>query len=75
MWGKGLLIGMDLVKDKETKDPASDEAAMIVNDTFDNGLIIRNVGRYGNVLLLSSPNIVDQEQAEKALEILNHLIN
>lgn len=72
--GKGLLIGVDLVKDKETKAPASDDAARIVHDALDNGLIIRNVGRYRNVLLLSPPSIVDQEQAEKALEILDHLI-
>jgi len=73
--GKGLLIGVDLVKDKETRDPASDDAMRIVNDAFDNGLIIRNVGRYRNILLLTPPNIVSQEQAEKALEILDHIIN
>jgi len=73
--GRGLLIGVDLVENKETRDPASDESSRIVEKACDNGLLIRSVGRYGNILLLTPPLTLSFEQAEKGVEILDKLIN
>lgn len=73
--GKGLLIGVELVKDKRTKKPASEEALKVVKEAYENGLLIRSVGRYRNVLLLGPPLTISLEQAQKAIEILDRLIN
>jgi 4-aminobutyrate aminotransferase-like enzyme len=72
--GKGLLIGVDLVKDIESKTPAFKEASKIEEDAYKNGLLIRRVGRYRNVLLLGPPLTINQEQAERAVEILDNII-
>lgn len=73
--GRGLLIGVDLVKDKKTKEPAREEASKVARMAFENGLIIGTAGRYRNVLRLVPPLTLSLEQAEKAIEILDPLIN
>jgi len=73
--GKGLLIGVELVKDKKTKKPASEDSSKIVKAAYENGLLVRSVGRYRNVLLLGPPLTISLEQTEKAIEILDRLIN
>jgi len=73
--GKGLLIGIDLVKDKETKEPASENALKIVRKALEKGLIIGTTGRYRNILRLTPPLTLIFEQAEKIVEILDRLIN
>ena len=73
--GKGLLIGVDLVKCKKTRQPAFEYASNIVQEAFKNGLIIGAGGRYGNVLGLHPPLILNLEQADIAFDILNRLIN
>ena len=73
--GRGLLIGVELVKDKKTKEPASEEASKIVQEAFDSGLIIGTAGQYRNVLSLHPPLILNFDQAQRAVEILDKLIN
>ena len=73
--GKGLLIGVELVTDKITKEPASEDASKIVKAARENGLLIRSVGRYRNVLLLGPPLTISLEQTQMAIGILDRLIN
>ncbi len=73
--GKGLLIGVELVTDKITKKPASEDASKIVKAARENGLLIRSVGRYQNVLLLGPPLTISLEQTQMALGVLDRLIN
>lgn len=73
--GRGLLIGVDLVKDKETKEPAPQLASKIVKSALEKGLIIGIAGRHRNILGLYPPLTINLEQAKKAIEILEPLIN
>jgi len=68
--GKGLMIGIDLIKDHKTKEPARDEAKCIVDSAYKRGLLIGASGPYKNVLKLSPPLIQTEEQADKGLDIL-----
>ena len=72
--GKGLLVGVDLVRDKKTKEPASEYASKIIRKAFENGLIIGTAGRYKNVLRLTPPLTLNLEQADKVVETLDQLI-
>lgn len=73
--GKGLLIGIELVKDKNTKEPLAPE---LVNDVIgtckQNGLIIGKngvtVAGYNNVLTLSPPLNINQEDLEFVVKTL-----
>jgi 4-aminobutyrate aminotransferase-like enzyme len=72
--GCGLLLGVDLVEDKDTKKPAGDYASYIVAKALEKGLIIRRVGRYRNILALTPPLTLKLEEAEKAVKIFEEIL-
>jgi 4-aminobutyrate aminotransferase-like enzyme len=72
--GKGLIIGVELVKDIGTKEPASEEASSVIGRALENGLLLRKYGRYRNVLIMTPPLTLSREQADAALEILEKVV-
>ena len=65
--GKGLLIGIELVHDKETKEPiANEKMAIVVNSCKEKGLIIGRNGMttagYNNILTLAPPLVISSEE-------------
>ncbi len=65
--GKGLLVGIELVRNKQTKEPIEDEKiASVVNGCKEKGLIIGRNGMttagYNNVLTLAPPLIISSEE-------------
>ncbi|MBS61240.1 MAG: aspartate aminotransferase family protein [Anaerolineaceae bacterium] len=70
--GKGLMQGIELVKDRKTKEPAPDAVAKIFEHTRMYGLLIGKGGLYSNVLRISPPLTATNEHVEEALVILDH---
>lgn len=70
--GKGLMIGIELVKDRQTKKKAIEERNQIVQDCFKKGLLILGAGE--NVIRLSPPLIITQQDADTALTILEEVL-
>ena len=70
--GLGLMIGVELVKDKGTKEKAAAEKGRVVQRCFEKGLLILGCGE--NTLRLMPPLIVNRAQAEVALEILEEVL-
>jgi 4-aminobutyrate aminotransferase/(S)-3-amino-2-methylpropionate transaminase len=68
--GKGPMLGMELVKDRETKEPAADEAKKLVKRCYDKGLVLISCGNFGNVIRTLMPLVITDEQLEKGLAIL-----
>ena len=68
--GKGLFIGIELVKDKFTKKPAPEETGRVAEEAFRRGLLIGSSGVYSNVLRLIPPLIITKEEAEVAVTII-----
>ncbi len=66
----GAMIGIELVKDRETKEPAKEETAQITQECLSQGLIIISAGIYGNVIRMLMPLVITDEQIERALNIL-----
>ena len=66
--GKGLMIGLDLVKDRNTKEPAVEKAAKICWRCWEKGLILTFFG--SSVLRIEPPLIISQEEIDRALTIL-----
>ena len=66
----GAMIGIELVKDRETKEPAKEETAQITQECLSQGLIIISAGVYGNVIRMLMPLVIMDEQLERALNIL-----
>jgi alanine-glyoxylate transaminase / (R)-3-amino-2-methylpropionate-pyruvate transaminase len=69
--GKGLLIGMELVKDRKSKEPAKEECARIFERTKELGLLIGKGGFYGNVLRIAPPMCITKGDVDFALEVLD----
>ena len=68
--GKGPMLGLELVKDRVTKEPAVDEAKKLVQLCYDKGLIILSCGNYGNVIRTLMPLVITAEELDKGLSIL-----
>lgn len=68
--GKGLLLGVELVKDSVTREPAPEIAAMVAYRCFELGLLFYCVGIHSNVLEFTPPLILTTQQAEKGVRIL-----
>jgi 4-aminobutyrate aminotransferase len=68
--GKGLMAGVELVKDGRSKDPSPEAAGTIMERCKERGLLIGKGGLYGNVLRISPPLSITEEDAARAVETL-----
>jgi 4-aminobutyrate aminotransferase len=68
--GYGLAIGIELVTDRDSRNPASTIAAKTVYRCFELGLLIYYVGMNSNVLELTPPLVFTCREAEEAVQIL-----
>lgn len=73
--GKGLLIGVDIVKSRKTKEPHRELALKICWRAWEKGLILITFGKYGNVLRIAPPLNISDEELERGLEIISESIN
>jgi 4-aminobutyrate aminotransferase len=71
--GKGLMIGVELVRDKN-KTPANREASEIRRFCLEHGVLIGCGGSYGNVLRFQPPLVISKKQLLKALEVIGKAI-
>lgn len=69
--GKGLCIGIELVKDRETKEPATTEAQDILLKMIEDGLLVFMHGPFNNRISFAPPLIITKEQIDIALEIMD----
>jgi 4-aminobutyrate aminotransferase len=70
--GKGLMIGIELVKDRVTKVKAIEERSQVIQACFKKGLLILGCGE--NVIRLIPPLIITQREADLALTILEEVL-
>lgn len=68
--GKGLLLGIELVKDRVTKEPAGAECAHVLETCKDLGLLLGKGGLHGNVIRIAPPMCLTQADADFMLEVL-----
>ncbi|MFK5953411.1 MAG: 4-aminobutyrate--2-oxoglutarate transaminase [Desulfobacterium sp.] len=68
--GKGPMLALELVKDRETKEPATEQAKKLIQLCYDKGLIILSCGNFGNVIRTLMPFVITDEQLDKGLSIL-----
>ncbi len=69
--GKGLMLGVELVKDRTTKEPAKEETAQVFEMAKDMGLLIGKGGYFGNVLRIKPPMCFTKADADFLLEVLD----
>ncbi len=69
--GMGLMQALELVKDRQTKEPAADELGQLMEETRRRGLLMGKGGLYGNVIRFSPPLNIAQADVDEALQILD----
>ena len=70
--GKGLMIGIELVRDRKTKERATSERDALVMAAFRRGLLILAAGQ--NTVRLSPPLVLSKEQADTAVRLLDEAL-
>jgi 4-aminobutyrate aminotransferase len=67
--GKGLMVGVELVRDRQTKERATEERNAVVDEAFRRGLLILGAGR--NAVRFSPPLVLSKAQADTAVRIFD----
>jgi 4-aminobutyrate aminotransferase len=70
--GRGLMIGVDIVKDKATKEYAAAERDLIIERAFERGVLFLGCGP--STIRLCPPLVVTKEEADVALDVLEECI-
>ncbi|PYV11194.1 MAG: aspartate aminotransferase family protein, partial [Acidobacteria bacterium] len=71
--GKGLMIGIELVKSRKTREPDPEARAKVLERAFEHGLLILGCGE--STVRLMPPLIVERDQADFALDVLDRCIS
>ena len=69
--GKGLMLGIELVRDRATKEPAKDECARVHEIARDLGLLLGKGGLYANTLRIKPPLCITQADADFMIDVLD----
>jgi 4-aminobutyrate aminotransferase-like enzyme/Ser/Thr protein kinase RdoA (MazF antagonist) len=72
--GAGLFIGVELVRDRSTLEPAGQETRAVVNRMRDLGVLVGREGRYGNVLKIRPPLVFDENHAKQFTDALDQAL-
>ncbi len=72
--GQGLYLGVELVKDRQTLEPAAQEADYIINRMRDHGILLSTDGPLHNVLKLKPPMVFTEENANEVISVLEKIL-
>jgi 4-aminobutyrate aminotransferase len=72
--GKGLMVGLELVEDRESMAPSASRAARVRTACRERGLIIGIGGFFGNVLRIQPPLVITEEQLGDAVKMLDEAL-
>src|SRR6185503_15997192 len=70
--GRGLMVGVELVRDRDTKERAPDERNAVVTAAFRRGLLILGAGK--NSIRFSPPLVLTPEQADTAIDLFDQAL-
>jgi 4-aminobutyrate aminotransferase len=70
--GRGLILGIELVNDRQTRSPADAAAEAVMYRALEKGLSFKTT--FGNVLTLTPPLTITHDEMNRALDILDECI-
>lgn len=72
--GLGAMVGLEFVKDMDTKEPNGELVSAMVQACVQKGLMIEPAGRWGQVVRFLAPLVITDEQLEKGLDIFEEAL-
>jgi 4-aminobutyrate aminotransferase-like enzyme len=72
--GSGLFLGLDLVQDSETRQPATEQASYVVNRLRDRGILTGTDGPHHNVIKLRPPLLFSEADADLFIATLDSVL-
>ena len=72
--GMGLLLGVELVEDPQSRRPAAEHARAVTEAMRDHGILLGTTGPAGNVLKIRPPLVFRHEQADLLLSVLDEVL-
>ena len=72
--GRGLFFGLDLVEDRDSKEPATNSANLVVNEMRQRGVLISKIGAANNVLKIRPPLCFSEQQADLLLSVVGEAL-
>ena len=69
--GKGLLVGMELVRDRVSKEHASEETLLFMDKCKDKGVLVGKGGLFGNVVRVAPPLSINAAQVDELLDVFD----
>lgn len=72
--GMGLMLGIELVRDRATKQPAKEETLQVLEEAREMGMLIGKGGLDGNVIRIKPPMCITAEDADFAIDVLDRAL-
>lgn len=72
--GMGLMLGVELVRDRKTKEPANTEASDVLELAKDRGLLLGKGGLFGNTLRMKPPMCLTKDDADFIVDCLEEVL-
>ena len=72
--GLGAMAAIELVKDRDTKEPAKEETTEVLKQCHKNGLVIMKAGAFDNVVRLLVPLVITEDLLTRGLDILEDAV-
>ena len=72
--GKGLMVGVEIVKDGKSKEPAPEEAGKIRSALREKGVLIGVGGAFANVIRIQPPLIISEDELERVTSLLKEVM-
>ncbi|MDA4130272.1 MAG: aspartate aminotransferase family protein [Thaumarchaeota archaeon] len=72
--GRGFMIGIEFVRDKQSKEPGPEIANKVQAECFKRGLVVLKMGHYGNCIRFVPPLTITKELIDKSLQIFTEAV-
>ncbi|MFQ5427275.1 MAG: aspartate aminotransferase family protein, partial [Gaiellales bacterium] len=73
--GLGMILGVELVRDRVSREPAPLDTTRLVYRCYELGLLLISVGRFGNVIEITPPLVTTAAEAEAALAVFEEALS
>jgi 4-aminobutyrate aminotransferase/(S)-3-amino-2-methylpropionate transaminase len=68
--GLGAMQALELVRSRQTREPADEETKQVSQYCYEHGLVTITAGSYGNVIRLLMPLVITDAQMDEAMDVL-----